>query len=371
VRGHRSKRLYRDDRHGSLDHREVQEEIAAAAAPFVSTEGAAFTLSDPDRALRRVELVHELVRPRRIPFERRGDEFGLELPRPPANRLEYLLEIEERDGGTQFLPDPDNPLQAPGPFGAKSVIEFPEYHRPAWVDDDESPAGSLGQVTLRGRLRVNAIVWTAAEATDGPLPLLLVHDGPEYAEYSSLLRLLDHLVAFGELPPFRAALLPPPLNRNETYSASARYARALVQDWLPQLQPYEGRPVLMGASLGGLAALHAHWTHPEAFSGLFLQSGSFFRRRLDPQESGSQRFARITRFVSRVFGGRGDVERIPVTLTCGTAEENLGNNRAVAAALQRQGWPAVLVEHPDAHNWTSWRDSFHPHLAELFLRAAG
>jgi enterochelin esterase family protein len=59
-----------------------------------------------------------------------------------------------------------------------------------------------------------------------------------------------------------------------------------------------------------------------------------------------------------------------VTLTCGTGEENLGNNRAVADALRRQGWQATLVEHPDAHNWVSWRDSLHPHLAELLLRAA-
>src|SRR4029453_14847903 len=71
-----------------------------------------------------------------------------------------------------------------------------------------------------------------------------------------------------------------------------------------------------------------------------------------------------------VFGGRGAVERIPVTLTCGTAEENLANNRALAAALRLQGWLAPLVEHPDAHNWVSWRDSLHPHLAELMLRAA-
>jgi enterochelin esterase-like enzyme len=330
-----------------------------------------FSLPDPGRALRRVELAHDLVRPRRIPFERRGDRFELELPRPPANRLEYMLEVEDRTGDTQWLHDPENPLQAPGPFGAKSVIEFPEYHRPAWVDDDESPAGALDELALRGRLRVNAITWTAVEAPDGPLPLLLVHDGPEYAEYSSLLRLLDHLVAFGELRPFRAVLLPPPLDRNETYSASARYARALVEDWLPQLEPYEGKPVLMGASLGALSALHVHWSHPDALGGLFLQSGSFFRRRLDSQESGYRRFNRIARFVSRVFGGRGEVDRIPVTFTCGTAEENLGNNRAVAAALQRQGWPAVLVEHPDAHNWISWRDAFHPHLAELLMRASG
>ena len=317
-----------------------------------------------------MSLLHELVRPRRIPFRRRGDRFELELERPPANRLEYLLELEPLKGETQVGPDPANPLQADGPFGPKSVVEFPEYERPAWVDDAQSPSGALEQVTLRGRQPARAIVWTAAEAPSGALPLLLVHDGPEYAEFSQLLRLLDHLAAFGELPPVRAALLPPPGDRNESYSASARYARVLVEEWLPQLEPFAGRPVGVGASLGALSLLHAHWTHPGTFGGLFLQSGSFFRRRLDAQEAGTPHFARITRFVSRVFGGRGEVERIPVTFTCGTAEENLGNNRAVAGALRRQGWPASLVEHADAHNWVSWRDSLHPHLAELVLRAA-
>ena len=61
----------------------------------------------------------------------------------------------------------------------------------------------------------------------------------------------------------------------------------------------------MGASLGALGALHAHWLHPGAFSGLFLQSGSFFRRRSDGHEAGFPRFTRLTRFVVRVPGGRG------------------------------------------------------------------
>ncbi len=110
---------------------------------------------------------------------------------------------------------------------------------------------------------MTAFLWSAADTDPAePLPLLLVHDGPEYAEYCSLLRLLDHLVAFGEVPPFRAALLPPPGNRNETYSASARYARTLVGEWLPALRPYTGRPLGLGASLGALAWLHAHWAYP-------------------------------------------------------------------------------------------------------------
>jgi enterochelin esterase-like enzyme len=317
-----------------------------------------------------VALLHELVRPRDVEFERRDGSFELEFPRPPVDRLEYLLAVESRDGA-RVGPDPGNPLQANGPFGAKSVVEFPEYAPPGWLADEESAPGDLREIELPGRFGMTAFLWSAAETDpEEALPLLVVHDGPEYAEYCSLLRLLDHLVAFGEVPPFRAALLPPPANRNETYSASARYARTLVGEWLPALRPYTGRPLGLGASLGALAWLHSHWTYPGRLSGLLLQSGSFFRRRLDPQESAAARFARITRFVSRVFGGRGAIDRIPVTLTCGTGEENLGNNRAVADALRRQGWQATLVEHPDAHNWVSWRDSLHPHLAELLLRTA-
>jgi enterochelin esterase-like enzyme len=342
-----------------------------APGPLVSADEVVLFVPDERRSLARVALRHELTQPRLIPFERRERGFELRLQRPPAGRLEYLLELEHRNGRTELVPDPGNPLQAPGPFGAKSVIEFPGYEPPAWLADEDSEPGEVREVGLPGRLAVTALLWSAADTDpDEPMPLLLAHDGPEYAEYCSLLRLFDHLVAFSELLPFRAALLPPPLDRNETYSASARYARALVEDWLPALPPFQGRPAGMGASLGALAMLHAHWTRPGVFGGLFLQSGSYFRRRLDPQESGTPRFARITRFVSSVVGGRVGTEAIPATLTCGTAEENLDNNRLLAATLRRQGWQAPLVEHPDAHNWVAWRDVLHPHLAELLIRTA-
>jgi enterochelin esterase family protein len=156
------------------------------------------------------------------------------------------------------------------------------------------------------------------------------------------------------------------------YSASARYARALAEEWLPALgaaAPRTGRPVALGASLGALSFLHAHWTSPGLLGGLFLQSGSFFRRRFDAHESHVARFDRITRFVSTIAGSSAGPEPIPATLTCGTGEENLDNNRFLAAALAARGWDAPLVEHRDAHNWISWRDALHPHLAELVLRA--
>jgi len=344
-------------------------------SPLVTGDAVTFRLPDPGRALARVALVHGLVRPRLVPFERNGTGFSLRFPRPPVDRLEYQLECERRGGGVELGIDPGNDLLAPGPFGPKSVVEFPEYEPPAWVADDESQPGELRELRLDSRLlrtTLKAILWSAADTDPGrPLPLLVVHDGPEYAEYSSLLRLLDHLVAFGELPPLRAALIPPPLDRFESYSASARYTRALTEEWLPTLGPYAGRPVGMGASLGALALLHAHYAKPDAFAGLFLQSGSFFRHRFDSHESTAPRYARITRFVSRVGGGQSDPPPLPMTVTCGTGEENLANNRWLAATLSDRGWPVRLVEHPDAHNWISWRDVLDPHLPDLILRAAG
>jgi len=349
--------------------------VRVETGPFVADDSAVFSM--PDAGFASVALAHELRRPREVPFARRGRLWELRLERPPVDRLEYLLRVERRDGGVEYVPDPTNPLRAPGAFGEKSVFEFPEYGPPEWVADSESPPGEISEVTLVSRpLRtaVDAILWSSADSMPGErLPLLLVHDGPEYSHYSDLLRLLDHLVAFGELPPLRAALLPPPLDRNEAYSASARYARALADEWVPQIDeaaPIAARPFGLGASLGALSLLHAHWARPGLFGGLVLQSGSFFRQRFDSHESGFGRYARITRFVSTVMGGRGDVERIPITFTCGTGEENLDNNRAIVAALQRQGFDARLVEHRDAHNWISWRDVLDPCLPETILRTA-
>src|SRR5262249_13821785 len=150
---------------------------------------------------------------------------------------EYLFELTHRNRRHSLVLDPANPLRAPGPFGDKSVIEFPGYEPAEWTADEDAAAGPLRELPLESvRLRetIPALLWSAADTDpERPLPLLLVHDGPEYAEYSALVRLLDHLVDFGEIPELRAALLPPPGNRNENYSASARYANAVAADLVP------------------------------------------------------------------------------------------------------------------------------------------
>jgi enterochelin esterase-like enzyme len=323
-----------------------------------------FAVPDPKQALERVSLAQELRRPRLGPPLAWSDgAWRVRFERAEVDRMEYLLEI---DGSLE--PDGANPLRAPGPFGDKSVIEWPEYERPAWLDTiaDEGPTEWLEIRCRRLVARVRVLLYSTPDPPPADAPMLVVHDGPEYAEYSWLTRFLDAMSWEERIPPLRAALIQP-VDRNETYSASAQYAAALVRELLPELErraPH-GPRIGMGASLGALAMLHAHKRHPRAFDGLFLQSGSFFRQRSDGQESQFDRYRRITRFVGTVLRGDEEDRPIPVAITVGTAEENRENNRAVAAALEAQGYTAWLAEIRDAHNWTCWRDAFDPHLPAL------
>ncbi len=345
--------------------------------PYVS-----FVVQDPDSVLSRVRLSQEVARPRLGPeFIRfaHSDSWQLLFPRPPIDRMEYQLELTYQEGHTDLICDPFNPTKAPGAFGEKSVVEFPEYRPPAWLT--ETPDGGTWvyhEIKSRAlRTRVPLRIWTSQGADPlEPLPVLVVHDGFEYAAFAGLLKLLDVMTSSGRLPPMRAALLHP-VDRDETYSASAAYGRALTHELLPAIGTLAPTPhgrtmrVGIGASLGGLALLHAHRRHPASFGALFLQSGSYFRQRFDPQESHFYRFRRISRFIGQVLATGTRAHAIPIGMTCGLAEENLANNRALRDALERQGYEVWLHENRDAHNWIGWRDTFDPHLVELLQRTWG
>ena len=305
-------------------------------------------------------------------LERDGGDWRLRREVPGVHRLEYLIELERADGTREALPDPGNPLRAPGAFGEKSFQAVDGYAPPWWLEAEHA-RGERRRLVVRSRALkrdIDIAVWGPARVRR-PLPLLLVNDGPEYDVLSSLTTYAAAMIATDELRPFRVALLPPG-ERDEWYSASAAYARALVKEILPAVAArvrVEGAPVGMGASLGGLAMLHAHRRHPDVFAGLFLQSGSFFVPRHDAHESGFERFQRIVRFV-RAATKAGPARRpVPVGVTCGVAEENIHNNRLIASALAAQGEDVHLAELGDTHNYVAWRDAFDPHLTDLLVRA--
>jgi enterochelin esterase family protein len=198
-------------------------------------------------------------------------------------------------------------------------------------------------------------------------PLLVVLDGPDYARRATLLRLLRRLAGEGAVPPHRVALVRA-TDRFDTYSASAPYARALSAALDEVTGRGRGRRVGLGSSLGALALLHAHRLEPRTFSGLFLQSGAYFRRRTDPQERRFPHFSRIDRFVGTVLQPKDRARPVPVTLTCGLDEENYACNAAVAQALAAQGYPVGFHAARGGHDWPNWRRSLESHLAPLLAR---
>ena len=210
-------------------------------------------------------------------------------------------------------------------------------------------------------------VWSPG---DGRLPLLLAHDGPEYDKRAGLTAYAAAAIERGAVAPFRVALVPP-CDRDQWYSASAAYSRALHQRVLPALCgafAVAGPPVGLGASLGALALLHAQRRFPRTFAGLCLQSGSFFVPRFDRHESGFVRYGRIVRFVRAVLREASHPDPVPVVLTCGAAEENVHNNRVMARALAGQGYDAALHEVGGGHDFGAWGDALDPWLTGLLAR---
>ena len=326
----------------------------------------ALRLDDPEQRYAAVRLCSDFpVRQRE--FHRDDGGWVLRLPRLRLARLEYQLELSCHDGTTEVVCDPANPRRAPGAFGEKSVLLAPGYEPPDWLGAEVAQRTSeMVEIRVLGR----ALDVRISSPDERELPLLVAHDGPEYDELASLTHYVGAMIECGALPPFRVALLPPG-DRDEWYSASAVYGRALCHRILPALSatvPVVGRPVGMGTSLGALAMLHAQRTWPGTFAGLFLQSGSFFMPRFDRHEASFPRYGRIVRFVRGVLQGRVKPEPVPVVMTCGAEEDNIHNNRVMASALVAQGHQVQLDEVPDLHNYTGWRDAFEPYLTRLLRR---
>ena len=103
----------------------------------------------------------------------------------------------------------------------------------------------------------------------------------------------------------------------------------------------DGRRSGWARASGGLAMLHAQRRHPDAFGGLFLQSGSFFMPRFDHMEKDFRRYGRIVRFVRGVLRERalraprpGDADLRPRRGQ--RPQQPARRGRAEAAGLPRQ-----------------------------------
>ena len=252
----------------------------------------------------------------------------------------------------------------------------PGSRRAARPEDDELWLGRLdATVRSAGRCR-RCCGRRRTPIPSEPLPLLVAHDGPEYAELSALLRYLARLVAEGELPPHRAALLGAGRPRRVVLRLAALRQRAGRRRRCRRSRRGRRRPTgaprsAMGASLGALAMLHAHRRSPARVRRAVPAVGQLLPAALDrarvelpPRSPGSRASSGES-----LRGRTGIRRRSRSTMTCGTVEENLRQQPRRWRALAAQGYDVRAGREPRrAQLDVGWRDAFDPHLRDLLRR---
>lgn len=291
------------------------------------------------------------------------DLWATTIDLPKGSRIEYKFEVES-SGNKELILDPLNDIVARDPFGANSVCQAAGYERPEWtLHDPQARDGSLHSRKIESSVfresREIEVYLPATFRKNRRYPLLVVHDGVDYLRYADLKIVLDNLTHRLEMHPVVVALIQSP-DRLKEYAGDNRHARFLVEDLLPfmsdtfPLMDSADSRCIMGASFGGVAALHAAWRYPEHFGSLLLQSGSFAFSDIGRHHRGPV-FDPVVRFMNefREHPGR-PADRI--FMSCGMYESLIYENRSLVPHLQSKGVDLRFEEARDAHNWENWRD---------------
>jgi enterochelin esterase-like enzyme len=314
-----------------------------------------------------VRLVQRIVGlPGRLPMRRLpGTDlwYGV-LDLPEGSRLEYQIETR-RGEHAERVNDPLNPRRSYGPLGSSSVCFAHGYTTPEWTQPDpEARPGELTELVVDSRALGRDCAVTAylpaGFRRSATYPLLVVHDGGDFLQYSAAKVVLDNLVHRREVAPVVAAFLRPK-DRLTEYADSAAHARFVTHELLPRLaaefpltRQRSGR-CLFGSSFGAVAALSTAYRFPHSYGSLVLLSGSFVFAPEGTDHGGGPAFDPVVKFVNHY---RRRPRRVAdrLYLSCGVYEPLIVRNRAMVPVFESTGMAVRYVEALDGHNWVNWRD---------------
>jgi len=319
-----------------------------------------------------VVLHHGIFRfPGPVPLRRVAgtDLWYVIIDLPEGSRVEYQLEIS-RGGRHERFNDPLNPHLANHPFGSTSVCFAHGYQTPEWTQPaSQMRNGTLEEILVPSRaLRRECAVTVYRPAgfrRAARYPLLIVHDGGDYLKYAAAQTVLDNLIGRGDMAGVIAAFVSPG-DRLAEYADSPEHARFLTAELVPRLEaacPLAGPSArcLMGASLGGVAALSAAWRYPGRYGSLLLQSGSF----VFTENGGRPEIEPVVRFVNAFCAAPRRVAN-RAFVSCGVYEPLIVPNRALVPVFQAAGMAVRYTEARDGHSWENWRDRLREGFSWIF-----
>ena len=281
---------------------------------------------------------------------------------PAESYLEYAF-VNQLGG--EHLPDPLNPNKVNN--GAREFNNF-FYMPPGQPTTLTRPAKGIARGTVtRHQLPTSEFatgktrtVYLYQPPVKEPVPLLVVYDGVDYLKRAKLDIIVDNLIAEKQVHPFGMALVENGgAARTLEYSCCESTLEfvfecviTLAQEHLTLKAPGSEPYGVLGASLGGLAAMYTGMRLPQVFGKVLSQSGAF-----DVSD-----FPGVIADLARYVPPPG----IEVWMDAGKFEWILEDNRKMFNILQERKYHVKYHEFTGGHNYTSWRNDVWRGLEALF-----
>jgi glucoamylase len=275
-------------------------------------------------------------------------------------RVEYKLIVDGK-----WINDPLNPNKVDnGVGGENSVVTMPDYKPTRWDDDSvEAIIKDVDQIEIDskkfGRRRVKVYLPAEYYKRGNPpkMPVLYLQDGSDYISRGKALYILENLIKSKKVEPFVIVFVDP-LDRMKEYWANDEWADFMAHEVVPAVEKkysfaiMTGREnrALLGASLGGITAVHVGLKYPQIFSRIGSQSSSFW---IDNE--------RVVKELEKLD----PAAKFKFYFDDGVLE-GVEDSRKVVKLLQAKGFDVTYVEEQAGHNWTAWRDRLADALIALW-----
>ncbi|HEV3312426.1 MAG TPA: alpha/beta hydrolase-fold protein [Chloroflexota bacterium] len=271
--------------------------------------------------------------------------------------------------GEQRIPDPLNDRSRPNGIG--QVNDY--FSMPRWRSTDLVRArrgvahGTINSFTIRNQALIvggRRKIWLYAPPVEKSVRLLVVLDGQDYLRKARLAVIVDNLIALNRIRPIAMAFVEHGRqSRVIEYASNDATAAFIVKEVIPlaarhlNLETDGQRPCrcgVLGASMGGLMALHLGLLYPDFFASVYSQSGAF----------------RLESILGRSLL-EGLIPSVPVSdviirMEWGQYEGLRDANKTTCEALDKRGYSVTHREYSGGHNWISWRNELAHGLEALF-----
>jgi enterochelin esterase-like enzyme len=284
------------------------------------------------------------------------DWFVLTRAFEPDARLDYKYVVDSRN----WTLDPRNPRTCRGGFGSNSELAMPGYVQPEEiVYNPDIPHGTLDTLSFQSAIfdnDRNVYVYRPPgyrNRSSDRYPSLYVNDGGEYLTLGFMRNVLDNLIHAGKIQG-TVVVFVEPVDRKREYWLNGDYQRILVSELVPRIDSCyrtvrkSPRRGILGASLGGLAAVDAVFSHPDVFGLCASQSGAFW---VDGEA-----------IVPRVQCAC--VKNVRFYFDWGTYEPSIPDiHHRMRDILLSKKCEVRTLEFHEGHSWGSWR----AHLEEALI----